>query len=82
LVQSIENKSFTDSRKGKKWSNQELILLKNYLKKTNNPRLLSLLLNRNENSIIHKSRRVLYNDSNLLEIWNRMQQHPTSVNRK
>jgi hypothetical protein len=54
---------------GKKWTESEIMTLSNYLLKTNNVSLLSQLLNRSEQSIIKKAKRILFENSLLYEQW-------------
>ena len=57
------------SRHGRIWNKQELALLANYLLKSNDVSIISLVLNRNEASVIAKSKRILYDDKQLRTKW-------------
>lgn len=74
FLQKLKEVELSNKKYGKKWSNQELAMLRNYLRNTNDPAILSKLINRNENSIIYKSRRLLYSDPTLFEEWKKKQQ--------
>jgi len=63
---SIRSKA---DRYGRKWNNQEIALLSDYLLKTNDVSLISIALNRDESSIIAKAKRILYDDKQLRAKW-------------
>lgn len=57
------------NRYGRIWNNQELALLADYLLKTNDVSLISLALNRHEESIKAKAKRILFDDKQLRVNW-------------
>lgn len=68
-IVKIDLMNINKERWGQKWSNAELTLLASYILKTNDPCILSRLLNRSETSVILKAKRILHDNGKLYEDW-------------